>query len=129
MYTELYSPEKLHENLEQLIEKMENKGIHFYMTYGFYNPAFKKYVLVDSDKHPKNYFRVLGYKNCAFGIGLDQIYFTSKFSIPDHLNTKVIHAAKVLQGDSLVTPQEALNKYNTLLPTHNKCKNNGFNII
>ena len=35
MYTELYSPEKLHENLLQVIDKMEEQGIPYYMTYAF----------------------------------------------------------------------------------------------
>ena len=115
MYTELYSPEKLHENLKQLIEKMENKGIHYYMTYGFYNPALYEYVFLNNDQQPKNYFRVLGYKTCAFGIGLDQIYFTSKFSIPLHLRTKVILATKVLEENSILNPEDALRQYNKLL--------------
>ncbi|KTC65014.1 Site-specific DNA methylase (plasmid) [Legionella adelaidensis] len=116
MYTELYSPEKLHENLKQLVDKMEDNGIHYYMTYGFYNPILHKYVLLDSMKNPKNYFRVLGYENCAFGIGLDQMYFTSKFSIPTHLKTKVILATKVLEKGSTIKPEEALRQYNALLP-------------
>ncbi|HHF0527082.1 TPA: hypothetical protein ACTUT5_003901 [Legionella anisa] len=57
------------------------QGIHYYMTYGFYNPALSQYVLRDAAQQPKNYFRVLGYEHCAFGIGLDQMYFTSEFSI------------------------------------------------
>lgn len=116
MYTELYSPEKLHENLKQVIEKMENEGVDYYMTYGFYNPSFHDYVLLDGMKNPKNYFRVLGYENCAFGLGLDQMYFTSKFSIPTHLKTKVILATKVLEKDSTIKPEEALRHYNALLP-------------
>lgn len=115
MYTELYSPEKLHENLKKLIEKMEDKGIHYYMTYGFYNPILHDYVPLDDMKNPKNYFRVLGYENCAFGIGLDQMYFTSKFSIPTCLKTKVILATKVLEKSSTIKPEEAIGQYNLLL--------------
>lgn len=117
MYTELYSPEKLHKNLKQLIDKMEYKGVHYYMTYGFYNPKLRDYVLLDSMKNPKNYFRVLGYDNFAFGIGLDQIYFNSKFSIPTDLKTKVILATKVLERDSTIKSDDALRKYKALLPT------------
>jgi len=116
MYIELYSPKKLHENLQQIIEKMENQGIHYYMTYGFYNPALHEYVLLNREQQPKNYFRVLGYEHCAFGVGLDQIYFTSKFSIPEHLKTKIVSATKVLEKNSIIKPEDALRKYNALLP-------------
>jgi site-specific DNA-adenine methylase len=114
MYTELYSPEMLHENLQKLIETMEAQGIHYYLTYGFYNPSLSQYVFHDALGQPKNYFRVLGYEHCAFGIGLDQMYFTSKFSIPEHLNTKSIPAAKVLKERTL-QPLEALREYHALL--------------
>lgn len=113
MYIELYSPEKLHENVISIVNKMEDQGIHYYMTYGFYNPQLSQFVLVDNANKPKNYFRVLGYKNCAFGIGLDQMYFTSKFSVPNHLKSKVVPAQIVLDGKDL-TPEEALSQYNTL---------------
>lgn len=92
---------------------MEDQGIHYYMTYGFYNPQLSQFVLVDNVNKPKNYFRVLGYKNCAFGIGLDQMYFTSKFSIPNQLKSKVVLAQIVLNDKSL-TPEEALSQYNRL---------------
>ncbi|MDP1603844.1 MAG: DNA adenine methylase [Legionella sp.] len=116
MYVELYSPEKLHENLRQLIDHMEEQGVHYYMTYGFYNPSLHQYVLRDDTHQPKNYFRVLGYETCAFGVGLDQIYFTPEFSIPEQLNTKVVLAAKVLEGNTpLPTPDEALRQYDIFL--------------
>lgn len=113
MYIELYSPEKLHANLLDVVKKLENQDIPYYMTYGFYNPSLNKFVLKDIDDNPKNYFRVLGYKNCAFGIGLDQMYFTSKYSIPENLKSKVIPANIVLEK-KLLTPEEALERYNTL---------------
>lgn len=111
MYTELYSPKRLHERLKQLINKMEHEGINYYMTYGFYNPQFYEYVLLDSMQNPGNYFRGIGYERCAFGTGLNQIYFSSKFSIPAHLKTKIIPANKILKGDSTTTPKEALRQY------------------
>ena len=114
MYTELYSPEKLHKNLQQLIENMEVQGIHYYLTYGFYNPSLSQFVFRDALMQPKNYFRELGFENCAFGIGLDQMYFTSEFSIPEHLNTTIISAPKVLNG-SMLQPQTALREYYGLL--------------
>ncbi|WBV72332.1 hypothetical protein PGH42_04995 [Legionella pneumophila] len=86
MYIELYSPEKMHQNLVQIIDHLEYQSIHYYMTYGFYNPKFRNYVLTNENQQPINYFRVLGYEDCAFGIGLDQMYFTSQFSIPKGIN-------------------------------------------
>jgi hypothetical protein len=38
---------------------------------------------------------MLGYDNCAFGMGLDQMYFSSKFSIPDDFKTRIIPAVDV----------------------------------
>lgn len=115
MYMELYSPEKLHENLKKIVSKMEEQGIHYYMTYGFYNSSLDQYVLRDESHQPKNYFRLLGYDNCAFGIGLDQIYFTSSFSIPELLNTKIVSAARVLEDNPRLKPEEALRQYNAFL--------------
>ena len=113
MYIELYSPETLHEHVISVVKKMEDQGIHYYMTYGFYNPQLSQFVLVDNANKPKNYFRVLGYKNCAFGIGLDQMYFTPKFSIPNNLKSKVVPAQMVLDDKNL-TQEEALSQYNRL---------------
>lgn len=42
------------------------------------------------------------------------MYFTSEFSIPEHLKTKVIPANKTLEGEVL-SPEEALRGYNALL--------------
>ncbi len=92
---------------------MDDQGIHYYMTYGFYNPQLRQFVLVDDANKPRHYFRVLGYKNCAFGIGLDQMYFNSIFSIPNNLKSKIIPAQIVLDDKSL-TPEEALNQYNRI---------------
>ena len=111
MYTELYAPEKLHENIVNLIQYMEKEKIHYYMTYGFYNPEMSKFVLLDEAKNPRNYFRILGYDDCAFGIGLDQMYFSSTISIPDDFNMQIIKAAEVLEGKK-PTPQEALTNFN-----------------
>ncbi len=113
MYTELYSPEKLHENIANLVNKMEDQGVHYYMTYGFYNPQFSQFVLVDNANKPKNYFRMLGYKDCVVGVVLDQMYFTSKFSIPNNLKSKVVLAQIVLDGKILAS-EEALSQYNKL---------------
>ncbi|WED42375.1 DNA adenine methylase [Legionella cardiaca] len=111
MYVELYSPEKLHQNLKQVIQQLEKKNIHYYMTYGFYNPKFSNYVFRDELSQPINYFRVLGYENCAFGVGLDQLYFTSQFSIPESVN--IFKAEDVLKNSN-ITPEEALKQYEQL---------------
>ncbi|HAT1863887.1 TPA: DNA adenine methylase [Legionella pneumophila] len=111
MYIELYSPEKLHQNLVHIIQHFESQGIHYYMTYGFYNPKFKNYVLTNENQQPINYFRVLGYEHCAFGIGLDQMYFTSQFSIPKGIN---IFKAEEVLGTQDITPEEALEQFKLL---------------
>ncbi|HAT9060358.1 TPA: DNA adenine methylase [Legionella pneumophila subsp. pneumophila] len=111
MYIELYSPEKMHQNLVQIIQHLESQGIHYYMTYGFYNPKFRNYVLTNENHQPINYFRVLGYKHCAFGIGLDQMYFTSQFSIPKGIN---IFKAEDVLGAQDLTAEEALEQFKQL---------------
>lgn len=111
MYIELYSPEKMHQNLVQIIDHLEYQSIHYYMTYGFYNPKFRNYVLTNENQQPINYFRVLGYEDCAFGIGLDQMYFTSQFSIPKGIN---IFKAEDVLGARDLTPEEALEQFKLL---------------
>lgn len=111
MYIELYSPEKMYQNLVQIIDHLEYQGIHYYMTYGFYNPKFRNYVLANEKQQPINYFRVLGYEYCAFGIGLDQMYFTSQFSIPKGIN---IFKAEEVLGTQDLTPEEALEQFKLL---------------
>lgn len=110
MYTELYSPEKLHENLVNLIHTMENKGIPYFMSYGFYNPTWWNFVIRDKADQLKNYFRVTGYSDCAFGVGLDQVYLSPQFSIPQELQTKIIRAVDVLTRKEM-TPEEALENF------------------
>lgn len=110
MYTELYSPEQLHENLVKMIAALEWKDIHYYMTYDLYNPNFNQFVLRDGTGQPKNYFRLLGYAGCAFGTALDQVYWTSQFVIPKHLNAVFISASDILKGEKF-TPEEALKRY------------------
>lgn len=111
MYVELYSPEKLHQNLAQIIQHLERHDIHYYMTYGFYNPKFRIYVLANENHQPINYFRVVDYESCAFGIGLDQMYFTSQFSIPKGIN---IFKAEEVLATQYLTPEEALEQFKLL---------------
>ncbi|CZG40192.1 Modification methylase DpnIIA [Legionella pneumophila] len=110
MYQELYSLEELHQNLIQTIQQLENQGIHYYMTYGFYNPELSKYVFRDNNNQLMNYFRILGYEGCAFGVGLDQVYFPSQFSIPSWASKSIIKARDVLE-DCNLTPVEALKRF------------------
>ena len=35
---------------------MDDQGIHYYMTYGFYNPQLRQFVLVDDANKPRHYF-------------------------------------------------------------------------
>lgn len=107
VYTELYSPEILHEKLTSTIRQLELRDIDYYMTYGFYNPKTKNFVLRDQTNQLTHYFRVLGYPGCAFGMALDQVYFNTKFSIPKELGTKLLRASDIL-GDQERTPEEAL---------------------
>ena len=111
MYTELHAPEILHANLEHLIQTMDNHNIHYFMTYGFYNPSLSQYVLrAPHTKQPKNYFHALGCERCAFGMGLDQMYFPKAFSIPSFLKTQFVTADKILENKKL-TADEAIVRY------------------
>lgn len=111
MYTELYEPGILHTHLEALIQKMEAHQVHYFMTYGFYNPNLSQFVLSNANE-PKNYFRALGSERCAFGMGLDQMYFPKTFSIPMNLETTFLPASKILCGEMLTT-DEAVVRYQT----------------
>ena len=111
MYLELYAPEKMHHNLVQILQDLERQGIHYYMTYGCYNPEFKNYVIRNENHQPINYFRVLGYEQCVFGVFLDQMYFSSQFSIPS--NVCIFKAEDVLRGQDL-TLEEALEQFKRL---------------
>ncbi|VEG92542.1 Modification methylase DpnIIA [Legionella spiritensis] len=113
MYLELYSLEKLHQNIVQTIQRLESHNIHYYMTYGFYNPKLKNYVLHDGKNQPINYFRILGYEQCAFGIGLDQLYLTSQFAIPPSASSSILRARDVLEKNNL-TVEEALQNFNRI---------------
>lgn len=117
MYTELYLPEMLHENIVKTIQKMENNCIDYFMTYGFYNPNMKKFVIRDRAGKIKNYFRVLGYPDCAFGMALDQMYFNSRFSIPNNLNDKILYAFDVI-GDREISSKEAIDRFIELSKTN-----------
>lgn len=113
MYTELYSHDILFSKLIKIIQFMDMHQIDYFMTYGFYNPSKSKFVLLDHLNKPRNYFRVLGYKDCAFGIALDQMYFSQNFSIPHQLNAKIFHANDILDNQTLL-PEEALEKFMNL---------------
>lgn len=108
MYVELQPPEQLYQNLVKTLQNMEAKGIEYYMTYGFHDPEMKQFVIKDASQgKPRHFLRILGFEGCAWGIGLDQMYFSSKLRIPKELASVVIAAQEVLQNRDL-TAQEAL---------------------
>lgn len=117
MYLELYGPQTLHQHLLNAIKQLEEHSATYYLTYGFYNPNFKESVFLDHLNKPKNYFRILGYDGCAFGVGLDQMYFSSKLAIPQSLQSKIMPAQMILE-DSEPTPEEALARFKALAKTH-----------
>ncbi len=110
MYTELYPRTTLHNNIIATVEKMEEKGVTYYMTYGCHNPEMQAFVIPDPSGKPRHFLREVGGKNCAYGSGLDQVYMTSTFSIPTHVRSRIIPASDVLQGQEL-TGAEALKKF------------------
>ncbi len=111
MYVELYSPDQLLENLVNTIRKMDKAGIEYFMTLGFYNPLFSKFVLRDNSGKRRDFFRVMGHENCAWGMALDQMYLSPKLSVPGSLN--IIPADEVLNGKDL-TPDEAFKSFNRI---------------
>jgi site-specific DNA-adenine methylase len=110
MYVELYSHETLYDKLVYSIQELENKGVHYFMTYGFYNPSMKKFIIRDDSNQLRHFFRILGYENCAFGIALDQMYFSSKFLIPKYLKSTIIPASHVLENQEM-TIEEAMKNF------------------
>ncbi len=112
MYVELYSEDLLHQKLVTLIDQMDSKDISYYMTYGFHDPEMRRFV-IKKHNQLRHFFRVLGYNDCAWGIGLDQMYFPSKFKIPPHLSSQIIPAQKVLQNRDM-TAEEALDSFNKI---------------
>lgn len=109
MYVELYSPIVLHQKLVDFLKKMDESGIQYYMTYGFHNPKMQEFVIRDG-KEPRHYLRIFGYKDCAWGMALDQMYFSKGIKIPADLQAKIIPAAEVLK-DPNVTTEEAMNSF------------------
>jgi len=110
MYTELYSPNELHQNLLNFIQKLEEKNAHYIMTYGFYNPKMNDFVVRGKRDQLRNFFRILGYNGCAFGVALDQIYYSSCFIIPEKFKHKIIPAVEIT-ANALLSEQEALEKF------------------
>jgi len=111
MYTELYSPTLLHEKLVVLIDRLDQANIDYFMTYGFYNPDMRQFVLRDQNQNPRNYFRPLGYEDCLCGNVLDQMYFKAKWTMPENLHSPIRLASEVLHGAEL-TQSEALTCFN-----------------
>lgn len=113
LYTPLYATEKLHENLLDIVQRMEDAGIEYVMQYGLYNPELDKFAIRNATNQRKNRFRVFGGPNCIFGTWLDQIYFSSQLSIPHGVQGKILEASEVLDGQKL-SPEEALESYKLL---------------
>lgn len=107
MYRELYEAEDLYKNIVSIIQKMENSDVGYYLTYGYHSPQLKKFIIKDEFNKLKHFFRMSGQEDSIFGIGLEQIYFSSKYFIPASLRSKIISAKDVLQDQEL-TAIEAL---------------------
>lgn len=110
IFVELYNREILHKNLLNAILHMENRGIEYYMTYGFHDPETKSFIIRDASNQLRHFFRILGYQNCTFGIALEQMYFSPNLLIPNDLDSAIIRADDVLQKLDL-TCGEALSNF------------------
>jgi site-specific DNA-adenine methylase len=108
VYTELYGSMFLHQKLVETISILEKNQIHFYMTYGFYNPIMKNHVLRDNLGQPINYFKLTGGAQSSIGEVLEQHYFYSKFKLSP-LTT--LAPAKEILKTSDVSKKEALENY------------------
>lgn len=115
IYRELYPPVDLHNKLLALIKKMQDSGIHYYMSYGFYNPKFRNHVLLNDTQNPANYFRPLWHREHARIDRLEQLYFTSEFFIPPQLNRKIISAHQILEHGLDTTLEEAIARYHGII--------------
>lgn len=107
MYTELYSPEELHEKILLSLHHFGENHINYLMTYGFYNQSMEAFV-VNTIPQIQQYFYQLGYPECAFGMALDQIYLSSNLKVQD--TSKFILRENLL-GNRNLTESEALNKF------------------
>ena len=112
MYQGLYSPGKLHLKLVDTIRKFESRGIAYFMTYGFYNPEMHDFVIKDDEGKARNHFRLFGYEGCAFGVALDQMYWSSSLSIPSRLSNKIIPAHEILKGEDL-SVEQAIERFSS----------------
>lgn len=110
MYRELYEAEVLYKNIVSIIKKMENSNVEYYLTYGYHDPQMKNFIIKDEPDKLKHFLRISGQEGSIFGIGLEQIYFPSRYCIPAGLRSKIIHANDVLQDQEL-TSAEALELF------------------
>lgn len=113
MYTELYGAEILYKNIVSIMQKMESNNIEYYMTYGCHDPQFQKFIIKDESNKLKHFFRIAGGKGNIFGTSLDQMYFSSKYSIPTSMCSKIIPANDVLHDQGL-TAEEAVANFKTI---------------
>lgn len=101
MYTQLYEADTLYKNIVSIIQKMENSNVEYFLTYGCHDPQLKNFIIKDEFNKLKHFFRMSGNEDGIFGITLDQMYFSSKYSIPATLSSKIIPAKAVLQDQEL----------------------------
>ena len=109
MYTELYEADTLYKNIVSIIQKMESSNVEYYMTYGCHDPKLQKFIIKDEFNKLKHFFRISGGEGNIFGTSLDQMYFSSKYSIPASLRSKIIPAKDVLQDQELTTKEAVVN--------------------
>lgn len=110
MYRELVGPEALHESIKNTVAMLEEKGVDYYMTYGIYSNENQAYLVLDPAGNRRDYFTLIGSETCALGTALDQLYFSSKFTIPAKCQTFVIPANRVL-GGKLLSHDESMASY------------------
>lgn len=111
LYTELYNENILHTKIVQTVESMERAGVEYYMTYGCYEAGMSEFIIKDSLSQSRHFFELVGSVDCAFGLALDQIYFSSSYAIPKSFQSKFIRANDVLGGRSL-SGEEAMKQLN-----------------
>lgn len=115
MYLELYSQKSLFSKILEVINKMQALGTHYIMTYGFYDPQNEAFVLKDKTGEKTNYFRLIGYPDCAFGEALDQMYFSPNLAIPNSMKDKLASAEQMLGINDSLSKSEILNKFKAVI--------------
>lgn len=113
IYTKIFSNNVLFELLKKIVQRMEKKDVDYIMPFVYYHPSTRRFLIRDQSGKIRNYFYLLGYPDCTHKQVLDQIYMSPNFSIPKHLQSKIIHASAILQ-DAVLTSDEAFNRFITV---------------